>query len=437
MNWYALLSALGATLLIPTISAGQAPLDVPADTLLTLGELIEEVSSLNPSLRDSRLENQALLTRHRQVTSWPNPKVMVSFQPIPILTARGFQRSQWRIEQMIPNRGALRLQEKIADHSAEIAGFEAEILEEDLMLQVKEAYYDLYRIQQQEVLIDAFRQRLESFQDIASAQYEVGIGMQQAILKTQLQSNMLTGMKLKLSSERRTAARTLARLQNSYSLDALDSHITVDAPPFPDFQNPEVLVSAYRDSPEVAAFEAASQRADAQVALSQKLFRPDIGFFASYFDISRSSEVPTGTGRDAFSVGFVVSIPIDRDRLRARVEEAEIRKDQVKVRQESLETIFQTRLFDFTHSLDEERQQLDLYKTVLIPQANIALSATLSAYTTGRTDYMDLLDAEQMLFTLEFQYEDLFSQYLKGTAMLENILGVTSLSDLEIPALMD
>ena len=67
----------------------------------------------------------------------------------------------------------------------------------------------------------------------------------------------------------------------------------------------------------------------------------------------------------------------------------------------------------------------------LSPQAETTLQATLSAYTTDRTDFLDLLDAERMLFSLETGYEDTFARYLKITAALERALGVRSLADLD------
>ena len=180
-----------AVLLLPAIAHGKHRPVAPADTLLILDDLLTEVRANNPSLRVSRLEADALATRSGQVSVLPDPSVMIGYQPYPLLTARGTQRSQWRIEQMVPYPGKLSLQGDIADLSAEIAGFEADTFEEDLLFEAKQTYYELYRVQQQEQLILAFQDRLENFEEAAAAQYEVGTGMQQAILKAQLEKNTL------------------------------------------------------------------------------------------------------------------------------------------------------------------------------------------------------------------------------------------------------
>lgn len=424
-------AVLIALLLLPAMAHGQHRPDVKADTLLSLDDLLAEVRANNPSLRASRLEAEALSMRSRQVSALPDPNVMIGYQPYPLLTARGTQRSQWRVEQMIPYPGKLGLQGDIAGLSAEVAGFEAETFEEDLLLQVKQTYYELYRVQQQEQLILAFQDRLRSFEEAAATQYEVGAGMQQAILKAQLEKSTLSRVQLELAERRRTAAETLTRLLNRPTSEAFMAAIRIEAPPFIQLDEAALLEIAFRERPEVDALDAAARRADAQIALARKQFMPDFGLNLTYFDVGGADVPPTATGRDAIAIGAAIKVPLQRGRLRARLEEARVRRSQVEARQEALETSFQTQIADLVNRLREEARQLALFQEGLIPQAETTLQATLSAYTTGRTDFLDLLDAERMLFSLGTGYEDTFARYLKVTAALERALGVASLADLD------
>ncbi len=422
---------LVALLLLPAIAhAKHRPL-VPADTLLSLDDLLTEVRVNNPYLRVSRLEAEAQATRSRQVSVLPDPSVTIGYQPYPLLTARGAQRSQWRIEQMAPYPGKLSLQGAIADLSAEVTGFEADTFEEDLLFETKQAYYELYRVQQQEQLILAFRDRLESFEEAAAAQYEVGTGMQQAILKAQLEKNTLARVQLELAERRRTAAETLARLLNRPTSDAFMAGIRVEAPPIPRLDKAALLEIALRERPEADALDAAARRADARIALARKQFMPDFGLNITWFDIGSADTPPTATGRDAVAIGATINVPIRRGSLRARLEEARVRRIQIEARQEALETSFRTQIADLVSRLRGEAQQLALYREALIPQAETTLQATLGAYTTGRTDFLDLLDAERMLFSLRTGYEDTYARYLKTTAALERALGIRSLADID------
>ncbi len=420
-----------AVLLIPAIAHGKHRPVAPVDTLLILDDLLTEVRANNPSLRVSRLEAEALATRSGQVSVLPDPSVTIGYQPFPLLTARGTQRSQWRIEQMVPYPGKLSLQGEIADLSAEVAGFEADTFEEDLLFEAKQTYYELYRVQQHEQLILAFRDRLENFEEAAAAQYEVGTGMQQAILKAQLEKNTLARVQIELAERRRTAAETLARLLNRPTSDAFMAGVRVEAPPILRLDGAALLEIALRERPEADVLDAAARHADARIALARKQFMPDFGLNITYFDIGSADAPPTATGRDAVAIGATINVPLQRGGLRARLEETRVRRIQVEARREALETSFRTQIADLVSRLRGEAQQLALYREALIPQAETTLQATLSAYTTGRTDFLDLLDAERMLFSLGTGYEDTFARYLKMTAALERTLGVRSLADLD------
>ena len=69
----------------------------------------------NPTLAAARLDARALAQRGVQVGALPDPTASVMVAPYPILTARGTQRSQWRVEQRIPWPGTLSLRRDVAD----------------------------------------------------------------------------------------------------------------------------------------------------------------------------------------------------------------------------------------------------------------------------------------------------------------------------------
>lgn len=417
-------------LLLPIQARGQDLPDVSADTLLRLGDLLAEVRTHNPLLQASHLEAQALVTRSAQISALPDPSVKIAYQPVSILTARGTQRSQWSIEQEIPYPGKLGLQGSIADLTAEIESFTTATLEEDLLLQVKRSYFELYRIQKQELRILDFTGRLRNFEEAAATRYEVGAGVQQAILKTQLEKNSLSRLQLELSIERRTATETLARLLNRPVSAESSVILTVEAPSDVEFDAIALLEVALNQRPEVKALGTAAKRADKEIDLARKQSKPDFRFSITYFDVGRADVPFTASGRDAFGINATIHIPLQRNRLRAQLEEARVRRSLVHARREALTTSLATQVADLMHRLRAEARQLELFKEVLIPQAETSLQATLNSYTTGSTDFLDLLDSERTLFSLGMSYDDTLARYLQAAAALERTLGVDSLPDL-------
>ena len=413
----------------PLMAYGQ---DRPAPDsvhVLYLDHLLAEVDANNPSLRAARLNAEALGTRSAQVSALPDPSAMLTYQPVPVVTARGWQRTQWRVEQAIPYPGKRALRGTIADLSADVAGYEAETFAQDLKLQLKEMYFDLYRIQVQDTLIAVFQAQLGDFEEVAATRYEVGVGSQQAVLKAQVERNRLAIRREQLAAERRATLEGLARLLNRPDLTGLpDEAVVVER--VVDIATDTLLTAALTLRPEARALRVAGERAAWQVALARREFWPDFMVSATFFDIAHTDVPPSADGRDAVALGVGVKVPLWRAKLRANLEEAQVRQQQVDARLDALETTFRTQLQNLASQLDRQQRQLTLFRQTLIPQAETTLESTLSAYNTGTATFLDLLDAERTLFTLRLDEAATTTRYLQTLAALERALGVASIEDL-------
>jgi len=397
-------------------------------TMLSLDDLLAEVDAANPSLRAARLEAAARAEVRAQVGALPDPTVSVTAFPYPLVTALGAQRSQWRVEQMIPWPGTLGLRERAADFGAEVAEHEAEVLALDLALQVKRAYYTLYRLQRTDTLVRTFRERLDAFTEAAAVRYEVGRGPQGAVLQVGLEEERLRMRLLAIDARREAALQTLARLTDRPGLVLADS-VALDPPPLPS-ADAALAETALRLRPEVQALAAAAERAETEVYLARKAFYPDLGVGVTYFDVTDRDAPPTADGTDALAVMLSAKIPLQRGRLHARLEEAQLRSAQVEARQGALETAIQTGLADAAYAARREAETLALYRDRLLPQAQATVESVLAAYTTGEADYAAFLDAERTRFQLQLGLEDALGRYLDATARLERALGGASLVDL-------
>lgn len=422
--------AIALLILTPaTLSAQEVP-DVPgaapADTAaVRLADLIEEAARRNPSLRAAR---QAALAQHAQsaqVSSLPDPTAGLAYQPYPILTARGYQRSQWRLQQEIPFPGKLRLRGEIATFEAEATEAEADVYAQNLILQITQAYDELYRIQEQTRLTRQFQQELRGFEEAASMRYATGEGTQQAILKAQLERGALQIRLEQLAEEEQTAFETLARLLDRPDLSSLGT-VAARTPALV-LGKGDLLTVALDQRPEVGVVRSEMERADRRVALARRQFLPDFTFSANYYDIGAGGGMPTSTGRDAVAFNVGVKIPLWPGRLKGGLEEARAEERQAEAQLDALETSFQTELTELTERRARQERQLELLGESLIPQAETTLEATLSAYTTGSADFLDLLDAERTLYNLRLQHIDTRARYLKTSAALERALGYPAL----------
>lgn len=401
----------------------------PHDTsrVLSLEAILEDILANNPSLRALRLGAEALATRPEQASALPDPEVMVGYRPLG-LDAAADAVPNLRVQQMVPFPGKRALRGEAAAYEAQSAAAHAEVLAEDLELQAKLAYYHLYHIQRHDRHVQHFQESLRGFEEAAAIRYEVGRGTQQAILKAQLERNTLARERLKLAEMRREALEVLARLTNRPDLIAQAGEVVV-APPDVRVDSLHAADVAVALRAEMAALEADERLAETQVALARKEFMPDFSIEAGFMDMGGMSHLG-----NRFMIGGGITVPLQQGRREAALQEARLRREQVEAEQEALRIEIRTRANELMNRLREEARALTLYEETLIPQAESTLEATLSAYTTGQVDFIDLLDAERMRFELHIEKERTYLSYLQSTAELERVLGVETLADPRLTA---
>lgn len=415
-------AARRALLACALLAAATARAQAPDTTILRLDVLLDEAEAANPTLQAARLEAAALGQIGAQVGALPDPTATVTLLPYPIATGVGSQRSEWSVMQELPWPGTLALRAREADLTAEAAGHEAEALALDLALEVRQAYHALYQTQRTEALVRAFSDRLDAFAEAATVRYEVGRGPQGAILQVGLERERLRQRLLDLDARREAAVQMLARLTDRPDL-ALAGTLALEPPPLPEFD--EALVqTALSLRPEVRALEAAEARAEASIALAEKAFYPDLGVGLMVMDMTDDGMMGTAE-RVASGVGIMFSarIPLQRDRLRAGLEEARLRRAQVEARQAALETAIATQIAEAVYTARREAETLRLFRERLAPQAQATVESVLAAYTTGEADYAALLDAERARFEIQLGLEEALGRYLDATARLERALG--------------
>ena len=406
--------------------AGLAALGPPAlaqapDTL-RLDAVLGAVYADNPTLAAARLDARALAQRGDQAGALPDPTASVMVAPYPILTARGTQRSQWRVEQMVPWPGTLGLRRDAADAAAEAARLGADATALDLANRATRAYADLVRTQEAADVVRAFQARLDAFAEAAAVRYEVGRGPQGAILQVQLERQRLEERLISLARQRDAAVQTLARVLDRSGLAV--GRVVALVPALPDASDLDRLAATVR--PEVAQAEARVAQAEADVALAERAFYPDLGFGVVYTDVAPADAPPTATGRDALGLMASVRLPLGRDRLRAGLAEAELRQRAAEARLDAARTAVET---DQADALDDARRAAEavrLYEDVLLPQSATTVEAVLAGYTTGTVDFLAFLDAERARFQVQVGYVEARARLLDATADLARALGLTT-----------
>ncbi|NND72011.1 MAG: TolC family protein [Rhodothermales bacterium] len=356
--------------------------------------------------------------------------VSITAQPFPVLSARGTLRSQWAVTQTIPFPGELRSNAELVRASAIVAREQAGVVEDQLVLEVKAAYFQLIQVRDRLALADEFEVRLSDFEESAAALYEVGSGSQHAILKAQIQRSQLDRVRLDLEAARSTARQKIARLLSPDSarirLDVtfeseIDTYLVV-----PD----SLISSAIANRSDLRTLRALEDEAVARGLVAQKQNKPDFSLGLTYIDVGRSDLIPSANGRDALGVMFGVRIPLWRKPKQARILESSLAVKYSRYKLIDQTGVVETKVQDIIQQLHLVDEQISLLVDDLIPKAEFSFEATLSSYTTGRTDFLDLLDSERTLY--EMSNILVVSRFRRRVtiAQLEHALGITWMHEL-------
>jgi outer membrane protein TolC len=158
-------------------------------------------------------------------------------------------------------------------------------------------------------------------------------------------------------------------------------------------------------------------KADAQVDLAKKNFRPD---FAVQYVFER-----TGSSFPAYYMATLsITLP-NRGRRRAELAQATEEREQVN---QELAAAMQRQMAEVQSqyiAVQASAEQLKVYKEGLIPQSDAAFRSALAAYQSNRQDFGGLLSSFLDLLNLDLGYQRELATHESALAQLEGLTGVT------------
>jgi cobalt-zinc-cadmium efflux system outer membrane protein len=420
---------LALSVLLPVAARGQANTGTVPDTI-TVDAVVQWVETRNAGLAAAREAVKRHEASSRTVASLPEPRLALTYLPEPIVTARGSQRAQVRVEQMFPVPGVTGRHRRLALLGADMANARSEALAADLILDAKVAYYDLHRTELLSRLIGQFEDELRRFEDVALAQYSVGSGMQQAVLKAQLERARLERVLLQLKGDRDEALADLEGLVGEVWPRDVSTVRSIDRPQLVTSELDILRRLARTERPEFELLRSESEQAGVKRELAERSRYPELGVNATYFDIAASDLMPTANGKDAFAVGATLKLPLNRGAYAGGIEEARLHRTEVEDRRIDLERRVHAEISGVVRRLESFSQQLSVIQDGLLPRAETTRDVTLSDYTNGRAGFLDLLDAERTLFQLRTTQIETHIAYLKAISRLERAVGVVDIEAL-------
>jgi cobalt-zinc-cadmium efflux system outer membrane protein len=395
----------------------------PQEPSISLNYLVDQALERNPEIKAMQRTFDMMRARIPQAKALPEPMLeygyMGNITPIPPFDTQKGDPSSARMlsfSQELPFPGKRSLKSKMAAIESEVEWWGYEQTRLNVVAEVKDAYFELFYLTKAIETITQNQNLLETFAKIAEARYAVGGGIQQDVLKAQVEISKLIEQLTVLDQRKQTAE---ARINSLLYRDPESSVGRPDEVKPQDFSYSlaELNELALANYPGLKAQRRKIDREQYAVQLAEKDFYPD---FSVRFTYQNRPEMP-----EMYGVSVAVKIPLYFwQKQRPAVAEASASKAAEQKRIENVTAVLFFKIKDRLLAAATAGRLVKLYGTTIVPQSSLSLESAISGYEVGKVDFLTLLDNLVTLLNYELSYYEQLSNAEKAVAALEPLVGV-------------
>lgn len=390
---------------------------------LRLEDLIKEAVKSNPQLKAAQNQFLSKQTKVKQVTSWEAPQVGIEFFQLPVQSfpnpIKNNMEMDYSIQQMIPFPGKLNSMGLAAANDAKMYEEQFNAMKNKIIRDLKNSYFELYLVQRKVEINKENQELLKQFIEIASKQYQVGMGKQQDIIRAQTELSSLLNEEVNFQKEKTDVETMLNTILNRPPYQPFDK-VGEISEEIPVLTYQQLLPLAVSDRPELKGMNFNIDMYKSELKASELEFYPDIMARLMYKNM-------IGTKNDFWSAMIGVNIPFafwSKDKYSGKVEENELNIKTAEEQFNSMKNMISYEVQNAVVKLETNRNLYNLNKSTIIPQAEQTLQSTLAAYRTGKTEFLMLIDAYRMLFMAKLNFYMSEMNVMQAKAQLEQAVGL-------------
>jgi cobalt-zinc-cadmium efflux system outer membrane protein len=412
------MSLLLCVALVATAAASPTP---PTDNWRDrLRAAIERAVSQNPDL--AAMEARIDAARHRALSAGalPDPEVEVGIKDLPVaspsLSRDDFTMEMVSARQNFPGLGKRATRRASAQAAADNLTAMHAVHAVSVAAEVADSFFLLAELDRRSEILERSRDRLKRAAASATERYKVGKGPQADVLRANLETTALEDRLLSLKAERRATAARFSALQN-LAADAPAPPVGSVDPAALGKGTAEIAREAEESSPAVTAARANLRRAEEEAKLARLERRPDWMATAYYGRREKFEDLAGATV--SFNLPFAHPRRLEERRAEAEAEVSSARADLESVRNQLRRDIE-----DAAAQLERNVEQEKLYRTSILPQAQINFRAAEEAYSVGQIDFLTFERAGLDLDTYESEIAARTCGIGRGIAALQKASGL-------------
>ena len=394
------------------------------EEILRLQPLIQEALAVNPEIRAEGKRWDAARERPPQEGSLDDPMLNFEIENLPThsfaFTQEDMTMKKLSVSQALPFFGKLGLRSEVAQREANAIGLAYRDKRNEIVRRVKEVFHGLYAIDRSLEIVEKNRELLREFVKIAETKYSVGKGIQQDVLKAQVELSKLLDEQIRLEQSREAAGARLNAILNRPPQTPLGRTGEVSKAELP-MDLTELQTRALENRPLLKGLQEEIERSKAANALARKRYFPDLTMSLGY---AFREDSALAKHSDFFSAGFSINIPLYfRTKQDRQVAETSALINSAKEQYQATRNEVVSVVKELVADIEKGHKLIDLIETGLIPQARLSLDSAVAGYQVGKVDFLTLLDNRLTLFNFEKEYYRTLGEYQISLARLEWVVG--------------
>ena len=397
-------------------SAGSVEIDAADEKLfadrssIDAATLVREVLRRNPALRAAQQAWRAALSRYPQETALEDPIAVFGAAPRTFGRSSGDSSYMVELHQPLPFPGKRGLRGERALAEADASARDLDAIRLDLAVRAQVLFSDYYLTTRALEINAAHLGLLEDLHQSALMQYEVGLVSQQDPLQAETERLGLVHREIELQSRLRMRVQQLnALLHRAADLPLPAPAKRISSQTLSDDALSEAVENTIQTRPEIAAADASIAARESAKSLARLEFLPDFELWGKYDRYwAENDQRP--------SVGVAVNIPLQLERRRGAVDEADAELERARSERDRLADEIRAGVATAAERVREQHHLRELLLTQTLPTARDRVVAARAAYDTGKTTFIAVVDAFRGQLEAELAYQTAIAMFARRQA---------------------
>ena len=286
---------------------------------------------------------------------------------------------------------------------------------------VKNNYYDLYAVDRALEIIEKNKELLKLLIQVTETKYATGSGLQQDILRSQVEMTKLEDDQIMWTQKRSAVTAQINSLLNrpiKTPMEKTPVEMYLAQFPIEEFDNANIE----EQRPLLKAWQERIKKAEAASKLAQRELWPNFILGATYSqrnDLTDGRKMP-----DFFSATVSINLPIFSNRKqKAGIAEKQMALSAIQSEYEAVKINVLAEIETISADLERNYKRFELYKGGILLQAQQSFESAQAGYRVGKVDFLTLINNWMMLQNYELQFHLAAAGFYKKLADLEFALG--------------